>query len=730
MSEIENVISKMTTKPKNRPRDNAQRGNAFPATARPRLIAFKAFRAIATCIAITVVTPVAAQTAPSVAERAAVAERDTASLAALHDVRRLHIAYTQFAEVGLWNEMTELFTADAEVIAGDTTIRGKAAIGKWIVSTLGNGHQGLAPGEVRTLLPFTPVVNLGANGRTAKARWHELAMTGAVGKDARWAGGIYENDYVKEGDTWKIARMHYYPQFAGTYEDGWRNVEADLKVVPMHYTPDTAGIPIPDMAQPAAAPNPTAIARLLAPELDSMLIENQVRNLQNIYGYYVDRRMWDDVTDLFETGGTLDIAGVGRWNGSASIRRGLEREGPAGIGAGELNEHVQFPVIVTVSPDGGEATARGLELAMTGKNDEKGYWAVSIFENHFKKRDGIWRIAEMRLFPRFRSDYADGWAKSRLDPVAPNDAQAPDAPSAAAKGAIPAFSYLHPVTGKQIALPAGVTVAVLPSLPHTAARSATYDVSGLVSEAERKVRLLAADIGAENVSNAFGNYIDDFEWEKLGALFAKNGAREMPYAGFNIGPEKISTAEITKWGHRKSPRTGIPVHLRIQPVIDVSADGRSAKFRTRLFSIGSGLNYAGNFSGGMYPNDQAVIEDGKWKLWSVAIDEFYYRSANYKDGWVKVPAEPAEKVPDMLLEAYPPNILLTELGQREQAFIPGSNAFNPYVHNGPAYPGYPSATPMWFHYVNPVSGRVPPYYWPDCVTCAIHPETSLEANGY
>src|SRR5690606_38600122 len=132
---------------------------------------------------------------------------------------------------------------------------------------------------------------------------------------------------------------------------------------------------------------------------------------------------------------------------------------------------------------------------------------------------------------------------------------------------------------------------------------------------------------------------------------------------------------------------------------------------------GSGLNYAGSFSGGMYPNDQAVIENGKWKLWSVAIDEFYYRSASYKEGWVKVSAEPAEKVPDMLLEAYPPNILLTELGQRQQAFIPGSKAFNPYVHNGPAYPGYPSATPMWFHYATPVSGRVPPYYWPDCVTC-------------
>jgi SnoaL-like protein len=27
--------------------------------------------------------------------------------------------------------------------------------------------------------------------------------------------------------------------------------------------------------------------------------EDAIRNLQNAYGYYMDRKMWDDVTDLF-----------------------------------------------------------------------------------------------------------------------------------------------------------------------------------------------------------------------------------------------------------------------------------------------------------------------------------------------------------------------------------------------------------------------------------------------
>jgi hypothetical protein len=672
--------------------------------------------------------PLAAQSSDTLAQRAATLEQGAQNVTALRDVRRLHIAYTQFAEFGLWQAMAELFADDAMIVVGERTISGKAAILRWLRDELGTGSEGLPPGAVRTLLPFSPVANLSPDGRTAEVRWHELGLLGDAAKGARWTGGIYENDYVRDGAVWKIARMHYFPQFAGSYEDGWRNVEADLKVVPMHYTPDTAGTPIPAMVPPPPVEQPEVTGAEAIGALALQLEEKAVRNLQNIYGYYVDRRMWDDVADLFGDDATLDIAGLGQWKGRQSIRRSLDREGPAGLGAGELNEHVQFPAMITVSPNGAEAFARGLELAMTGKNFDKGYWAVSVFENRYVKHDGAWRIADMRLFPRFRADYSEGWSRSRLDPIAPAEAQAPDRRSRFRKDAVPAFSYLHPVTGEKVQLPSALPAAG--DTPPMAQARPSPAGPGAVAEGERLLRLLAADAGAENVSNAFGNYIDDFEWEQLGQLFARRGAREMPFAGFYIGPERITQAEVTKWGPRRSPRTSIPIHLRMQPVIDVTPDGRAARFRTRLFSIGSSLNSAGSFSGGMYPNDQAVLEDGVWKLWSVAIDEFYYRSANYKDGWSRVAAEPAEKRPDMLIEAFPPDILLTELGQRQQAFIPGSKQLNPYVHNGPAYPGYPSAVPMWFHYVNPVTGRVPPFYWPDCASCAAHPETSLQANGY
>ncbi len=46
---------------------------------------------------------------------------------------------------------------------------------------------------------FRPLVNVSADGQAAKGRWWEFSMTGQHGVKADWAGGIYENDYVREG---------------------------------------------------------------------------------------------------------------------------------------------------------------------------------------------------------------------------------------------------------------------------------------------------------------------------------------------------------------------------------------------------------------------------------------------------------------------------------------------------------------------------------------------------
>jgi hypothetical protein len=123
------------------------------------------------------------------------------------------------------------------------------------------------------------------------------------------------------------------------------------------------------------------------------------------------------------------------------------------------------------------------------------------------------------------------------------------------------------------------------------------------------------------------------------------------------------------------------------------------------------------FGGGMY-HDQVVLENGIWKFWSVVIDEHYFSSPTYEGGWSG--ATLTKRPPAVPNTAYPPDIPLTTLGERERGFRGG-------VGEEISWPGI---LPMWFHYKNPVSGRVPERYWPDCVPCLQFPETSMKNHGY
>ena len=100
----------------------------------------------------------------------------------------------------------------------------------------------------------------------------------------------------------------------------------------------------------------TARARRLSDEIE-------ITNLQHAYGYYVDRKMWDDVADSFAADGTMEIGLQGVYAGRTSIRRGLNAFGAAGLGEGEINDHIHLQTIVTVLPSG-TARARGTDIGM------------------------------------------------------------------------------------------------------------------------------------------------------------------------------------------------------------------------------------------------------------------------------------------------------------------------------------------------------------------------------
>jgi hypothetical protein len=686
--------------------------------------------------------------------------RDVDRAESLRAVKNLQRTYAQYSQYGLWNEMADLFAGDGSYIFDGEAVKGRKAIGEYLTSHDGGGRQGLPPGAVHAQIIDHPVVNLSVDGEAAKGRWYGFSLLSDDKGNASMQGGVYENEYVREDGRWKIAVHRLHPQYEGPYETGWKNWKGqDVGILPYHFTPDQSGIPIPPPV--GTAPKSRATLAELEERLAVMKDEGLVRNLQAAYGYYVNRRMWDDVTDLFTADGVYEAGGVGVYKGTAGVRKAMERMGPAGLTHGVLNDRLQFDTVVSLSPGRHDARVRGMELGLLGEADKgEGFWEVSVFDNRFVKEDGLWKVREMRVFPLFRSEYSKGWGRSRIVEATPTGALAPGMPLPAEdtgeqQRIIPAFVSAHPVTGKPVAAPKGsklvATKALTAAVVAPPAKKASTDTDARMKDAARKVMVAVAYDAAEHVSSAYGFFADDSQWNWLSELFGKTGTKQIPFAGYYTGYDRISHGLFLEYGDPvalDTKKASIAFHWRIQPVITVAPDGRSARVRTYLFHPNTSKTTGGTLFGAMYPDDHLILEDGIWRLWNLSLDEPYFEMPNWKGGWSaakdrapaaaqgargtappapapppaapNTPPRPRRFIGAALVAEFKPDVPITELGKLQEHFRGGT---------GEAWE-WPKILPMWWGYKNPVSGRRPELFLPDCVPCEYAPDMSMVKHGY
>jgi hypothetical protein len=660
----------------------------------------------------------------SVKQRIARLEAGVRAAEAIRAVKRLQHTYGHYLEYGLWSDLADLFTDTAIGEFQTGAVRGRANLRKHFMDEARRTSLGLAQGQLNSHFLLQPVVTLGADGKTAKGTWREIAMLGQYGNAASWTGGTYENDYVLELGVWKISRLRYFQQYSGAY-DAWGHKAPPKWNIPYHFTAAHVGVLIPPSAlQPPASVSSrktaTAPVAQLAKRVRRLTDETQVQNLQHSYGYYMDRKMWDDVADLFAEDGLLEMGQQGIYIGKTRIQRALEvLYGPFPLRKGELFDHIHLATVVSLAPDGRSAGARTSQLSMLGLNGEYARWEAGIYENEFIKQDGVWKIKAVHYYPRMATDYDKGWGRDAQPAPSASEEFPPDRRPAQACASYPevccvAFHYANPATGRPVRYSAGAATQVQvvkqagkPSAA-TAGDPEGASLDAIVSALEVRLEAAIAVDAVENLNSSYGYYIDESAWENMADTFAATGSKEITGVGVYVGPDRIR-----KVLNLRGPLGGrtpdfFTIHQLTQPVIHISDDGNSAKARLRLFQCGGNADgSSGSWIGGIYENT-AVKENGEWKFGVQDLHHIF--NASYRNGWARV--GPPSKT------GVPPNRPATGRevpGGGIQQGLGGAALPNRFAKEFPPdrpirskQYAFPEIVEPAFHYKNPVTGRIPP----------------------
>ena len=634
--------------------------------------------------------PVATAAAP----QAEVLLQRAQRLADVAEIKRLQAIYGYYLDRSDWDNVVDICTDDIVAEYGSSGVyRGKAQY-RAMLYAIGYGKAGLRVGQLRDHIPLQPVIHIDADGRTAHGRWMALVLLGQYGEYARWQTGPYENEYRKENGRWKISRIHWFETFTVPYEGGWKGAMtttnvADRSFPPADAPPTFAAKPWPAVSlppfhyanpatTPAAAPVAVSSKALTPAESAAKLAqaryltervrdEQQIQVLQRTYGYLVDKNLWTQIADLFADDGTLEIGGRGVFVGKARVLQYLKFLGEPEHG--KLYDHTQMEPVVNVAPDGRTAKGRWRALIF-GADQDKGMDFIGdcIYENEYRKVDGVWKITKLHAYFVMYTDFARGWGTTFWALTAPEVDLPPDRKPSARYEIYPGytlvpFHYDNPVTGSRPQLPVATPLAL------------TDVKSESMRLAQDLTRLEDVD-AIENLQNAYGYYRQRWQWDDAALLFATHGTREIAQRGVYVGRDSVRRSfELD--GPAGLRQGEVAEHFLYQHVIHVADDGRSAKARVRE------LTFAGAYGkqaevGGEVAENLFVKENGIWKIQS----EHQYTTfwADYTRGWSKGSMRvagpsttvPADRPPTQVYAAFP------------DYFVPP------------------------FHYSNPASGRPMP----------------------
>ena len=183
---------------------------------------------------------------------------------------------------------------------------------------------------------------------------------------------------------------------------------------------------------------------------------HELENLENAYGFYLDKFLWNDLADLFAEDGSMELAQRGVYQGRERVRDFLIAvfgRGAVGPRESVLANHMKLQPVIHIAEDGQTARvrARVFQQMSFGRGASM---AGGIYENVAVKEDGVWKFKTVHAYNTFTADYDGGWTDSpgqRLPGM--SEEFPPDMPPTAEFQLFPKVSpipyrYDNPVTGR------------------------------------------------------------------------------------------------------------------------------------------------------------------------------------------------------------------------------------------------------------------------------------------
>ncbi|KAK7924545.1 hypothetical protein PG985_006599 [Apiospora marii] len=169
------------------------------------------------------------------------------------EVRKTHFKYGYYLDKCLYNEVVDMFAdhPDTYVEFLGGRYRGKEGVKRLYQGRFQKGFVAGRNGPVRGFLldhlMLQDIIDVDRTGTHAWCRMRALMQAGTHksitethprGAVQWWEGGLYENEYLKEGGVWKLFRYRYFPFWHADFATGWQQTRENYIPWPTKTFPD------------------------------------------------------------------------------------------------------------------------------------------------------------------------------------------------------------------------------------------------------------------------------------------------------------------------------------------------------------------------------------------------------------------------------------------------------------------------------------------------------------